>query len=274
VAQWLRRQMDLVEKYRPDLVYLDDYGIPFGRTGLEAVAHYYGKSLEWHGAIEGVLTAKRLSDFQRYAIVEDVERGFSAGTRPLPWQTDTCIGNWHYDRALYERHGYKTAKAVVQRLCDVVAKNGNLLLSIPVRGDGSIDEDEERILGDLADWFAAHGEAIYGTRPWRRFGEGPTQPPLGMMAEAELKPFTSKDVRFTVGKGALNAFFLEWPEGEGRIASLSETDLPSVSIERIETIAGRPLRFRRDSDSLRISLPRPKRGEFVPAIRILGRGLA
>ena len=136
VRSWLLRQMDVVEKYRPDLVYLDDYRLPFGQTGIDAVAHYYRRSAEWHGAINGVVTAKQLSAYQRHGMVEDVERGFLAGTRAEPWQTSTCIGNWHYDRPLFERHGYKSAKLVVQRLCDVVAKNGNLLLSIPQRGAG------------------------------------------------------------------------------------------------------------------------------------------
>ena len=197
VRGWLLRQKDLVEKYRPDLVYFDDYGLPFGQTGIDAVAHYYALSRD------AVVTAKRLSSLQRRAIVEDVERGFVAGIQPQPWQTDTCIGNWHYDRPLYERGGYKTAKQVVQRLCDVVSKNGNLLLSIPQRGDGSIDEKEEAILDQLATWFAVNGKAVYGTRPWRVFGEGPTRPPTGMQNEGEAKPFVAEDIRFTSGRGAL-----------------------------------------------------------------------
>src|SRR4029078_2367383 len=104
-------------------------------------------------------------------VVEDVERGFRAEILPQPWQTDTCIGDWHYNRERFLQKSYMPAAAVVHRLCDVVAKNGCLLLSIPVRGDGSIDEKEERVLDDLAAWFRINGEAIYGSRPWRRFGE-------------------------------------------------------------------------------------------------------
>ena len=173
---WLLRQMDFVEQYRPDLVYLDDYRLPFGQYGLDAVAHYYDRASEWHGTPQVVITAKRLGDYQRDAILEDVERGFVEGIRAEPWQTSTCLGNWHYDRPLYERHGYKSAKEVVQRLADVVAKNGNLLLSVPQRGDGSIDADEDAILAALAGWMDANGAAIHGTRPWRVFGEGPTRP--------------------------------------------------------------------------------------------------
>ncbi|MCH8686629.1 alpha-L-fucosidase [Pedomonas mirosovicensis] len=270
---WLLRQMDLVEKYRPDLVYFDNYRLPFGQTGIDAVAHYYNKSLEWHGAINVVLTAKRLSLYQSHAIVEDVERGFLDEIRPVPWQTCTCIGNWHYDRALYERHGYRSAKYVAQRLCDVVSKNGNLLLSIPQRGDGSIDTDEEKILDDLAAWFAINGDGIYGTQPWRVFGEGPTRPPVGMQSEHTAKPFTAGDVRFTAGKGVLNAFFLDGPQEEASIVSLGRQALPDAVIEQVELAGGSSLAFRREDEALRITMPPGQKVAFVPSVRIYGRGL-
>jgi len=273
-AKWLARQKDLVEKYRPDLVYMDDSRIPFGQTGLEAVAHYYEASQRWHGSIEGVLTAKQLSPYQRYGVVEDVERGFVEGIRPVPWQTCTCIGSWHYDRRIYEGRYYKPAKQVVQRLADIVSKNGNLLLSIPVRGDGAIDSEEEKILAALASWFAANGEAIYSTRPWRRFGEGPTQPKSGFMNEGEAKPFTSADVRFTTGGGALNAILLDWPEGKARIESLSVTALPDARVDRVELLGHGQVPWIRDGEAMTVTLPRAKEGQFVPVLKVLGRGLA
>ncbi|TFI56955.1 alpha-L-fucosidase [Sphingomonas parva] len=273
VARWALRQRDLIDKYRPDMVYFDDHRIPFGQTGLDAVAEYYNRSLEWHGEIDVVLTAKQLSPFQRHAIVEDVERGYLADIRPQPWQTDTCLGSWHYDRPLYERKGYKSAKSVIQRLCDVVSKNGNLMLSVPVRGDGSLDELEIGILDELAAWFSLNGDAIYGTRPWRRFGEGPTPPPLGWMAEREAKPFVGEDIRFTAGRGVLNAFFLEWPERESAITSLGTRALPDAAIERVETMGGRPVPFFRDGEALHLMLPPGAGGAFVPGVRVYGRGL-
>jgi alpha-L-fucosidase len=271
VRQWLARQMDLVEKYRPDLVYLDHYRIPFGRAGLDAVAHYYNQSLAWHGRIDVALTANRLSHYQRYGIVENVERGFVEGIRPVPWQTATCLGNWHYDRGLYERHGYRSAENVVQRLCDAVSKNGNLLLSVPMRGDGTIDADEETILADLAGWFDRHGEAIHGSRPWRRFGEGPTPTPEGHQREGETGAFTPRDIRFTTRAGALHAFFLAPPEGEAVIEALGTRALPEARIERVEQLGRGPLEFARDETALRFTLPRDS--GFVPGVRISGAGL-
>jgi alpha-L-fucosidase len=272
VDKWLLRQKELVEKYRPDLVYFDDTGIPLGAAGLEAVGHYYDQSVKWHGDIDVVLFAKKLGAFERRAIVEDVERGFVDDVRAEPWQTDTCIGNWHYDRAHDDRGGYKSARQVVQRLADVVSKNGNLLLNIPVRGDGTIDEKEEAIVDQITVWNARNGEAIFGTRPWRRFGEGPTRPPSGAMSESEAKPFTARDVRFTQKAGALYAIFLEWPEGEAAIESLGTNALPDAVIERVELLGGPSLDFRRDGRALTVTLP--PADLFTPALRIRGRGLA
>jgi alpha-L-fucosidase len=271
--KWLARQNELVDKYKPDMIYLDDHRLPFGTTGLEAVSHFYNRSIEWHGGLEVVLTAKQLTDYQRHGIVADVERGFVADIQPMAWQTDTCLGQWHYDRKIYEDKAYKSAKTVIQRLCDVVSKNGNLMLSVPMRGDGSIDSEEERILAGIAAWFAANGEGIYGTRPWRRFGEGPFQPPIGHMAEGEAKPFTVEDIRFTVGGGNLHAFFLEWPERDGRIVSLGRGAIGDAVVERVETIAGKPLDFDVKRTHLEVDLPRAGPDDFVPGIRIRGRGL-
>ena len=273
VRKWLLRQNDLVDKYRPDIIYFDDYRLPFGQTGLQAVADYYNRSIEWHGDIEVVLTAKQLSHYQRYGIVEDVERGFLDEIRQVPWQTSTCIGQWHYDRGLYERHGYKSAKEVVQRLSDVVSKNGNLLLSVPQRGDGSIDSDEEAILGSLAAWIGMNGDAIYGSRPWRRYGEGPTRPQAGFMNEGGASAFTAADVRFTTKAGALNAILMDWPTGETALASLGASAMPEAVVERVEMMDGSALPFTRDGEALRFRLPAPQNNMFVPAVRIRGRGI-
>ncbi len=271
-AQWLARQKDLVAKYRPDLVYFDDYGLPLGQAGIEAAADYYNRAIEWHGTPDVVLTGKQLSPYQLYGITEDVERGFAADIRPHPWQTDTCIGSWFYDRPLAERHGYKPAKAVVQRLCDVVSKNGNLLLSVPLRPDGTHDADELAILADLARWFAINGDGIYGTRPWRMFGEGPNVPPTGMQSEAAMKPYTAQDVRITTSGGGLNLFLLDTPEGELRIACLGRRAARGT-IARITLNGGGAVAFVQDEDALRLTLPALAADQFVPGLRIEGSGL-
>jgi len=273
VRKWLLRQNQIVDDYRPDLMYFDDTGLPLGQAGLDAAAHYYNRAVGWRGEPDVVVFGKKLDGLQRRAIVEDVERGFLDEIRDVPWQTDTCIGNWHYSRRIYEENAYKTPKQVVQRLADVVSKNGNLLLNIPVRGNGTIDEKEAAIVDDIASWTRRNGEAIFDTRPWRRFGEGPTKPPEGMLNEDQAKPFTAADIRFARKGDALHAIFMEWPDGESAIASLGARALPDAVIEKVELLAGPELQFRRDADALRLTLPPAPPRQFTPAIRILGRGL-
>jgi alpha-L-fucosidase len=274
VAKWLLRQQDLVEKYRPDMVYFDNYALPFGQVGLDALAHYYAQSIARDGRVEVVATAKQLSEFQRTALVDDVERGFSDRLRAEPWQTCTCIGDWHYNRGRYEQKSYVPALKVIQRLCDVVSKNGNLLLSIPMRGDGTIDSEEEKILADITRWMRRNGDAaIFGSRPWRIYGEGPTQVGGGMFGEGKVA-FTAQDVRFTVNGGALYAVLLDWPSGPTTIGALGALAMPDARVERVRLVGGGELRFERLPEGLRFTLPRPSDDGFVPVVRIDGRGIA
>lgn len=268
---WLDRQNDLVDRYRPDLVYFDNYGLPLGQAGLDATAHYYNRAVQWHGGASVVATGKKLSPLQRRGIVEDVERGFSDRLRDQPWQTDTCIGSWHYDRPLYDRDGYKSGRDVIQRLIDVVSKNGCLLLSIPQRGDGSIDDKEEKVLADMAGWIAVNGEAIYATRPWRVFGEGPTKLVEGMQNEGAAKPFEAADIRFTTKAGALYALPMAWPTGSLRIESLASAP---GEVRRVTLLGGAdPLAFRREAGGLVVDLPE-RRPAFTPVLKLEGPGLA
>jgi alpha-L-fucosidase len=274
VRTWLLRQNQIVDDYRPDLIYFDDTGLPLGQTGLEAAAHYYNQALKWRGDMDVVVFGKKLEGLQRRAIVEDVERGVLDEIRPDPWQTDTCIGSWHYSRRIYQEDAYKTPGLVVQMLSDIVSKNGNLLLNVPVRGDGTIDDKEEAIVEQIASWTKRNGEAIFGTRPWRSFGEGPSKPPPpGMFSEDKLKPFTAEDIRFTRKGDALYAIFLDWPQAESAIHSLGANALPEAAIERIDLLGGPELQFRRNAGALRVTLPPAADGAFVPALRINGRGL-
>jgi alpha-L-fucosidase len=270
--RWLARCNELVDRYDPDLLYFDDTGLPLGAHGLRATAHFYNGNLARRGRLEAVVTGKLLTDLQRRAIVEDVERGFSDRLRPEPWQTDTCLGDWHYNRARYEQHSYVHAKAILQRLADVVAKNGNLLLSVPVRGDGSIDADERRIVGEIGAWLRRNGEAIYGSRPWRRFGEGPTRPAAGMMNEGAASPFTAEDIRFTSRGGALYAIVLDTPAaGRVRIASLGRD--AAATVERAELVGGGPLPFRQEAGALLVDVG-DSAAEGIFVLRLRGAGLA
>ncbi|HEY4786580.1 MAG TPA: alpha-L-fucosidase, partial [Bacteroidales bacterium] len=149
IEKFYNRTIDLIDKYDPDLVYFDDSQLPMwpiSDAGLRIAAHFYNKSIKDKGELRAVIAGKILDENQRKAMVWDIERGQSNNIEPLPWQTDTCIGGWHYDRSLYDQKKYKSAKTVIHTLVDVVSKNGNLMLNIPVRGDGSIDELERQVV--------------------------------------------------------------------------------------------------------------------------------
>ncbi|AHE54727.1 alpha-L-fucosidase [Sphingomonas sanxanigenens] len=274
VARWLLRQTDLVAKYKPDLVYFDDHGLPFGPVGLEALADYYNRAIEWHGSIDVVATAKQLKPHERFGLVQDVERGFSDRLWDEPWQTDTCLGDWFYNVARLNDKSYKTAEEVIQRLADVVSKNGNLLLSVPQPGDGLIDAEEEKILDGMAAWIALNGEAIFGSRPWRIYGEGPTRLNPGMQNEQEAAPFTHRDIRFTTNKGALYALLLAPPRQESTTIVALARGRFAGKIERVSLPGGGALRHRQDDAGLHIEMPARRDGPaFVPVVRIDGRGL-
>jgi len=270
IRQWYLRCKDLIDSYRPDLVYFDNFDLPLGQAGLDVTAHYYNSSIAWHGSLQGVVNCKALPENRRAAVVEDVERGFRADIVPHPWQTDTCIGDWHYNRERYNQKSYMGAAAVIHRLCDVVAKNGCLLLSIPVRGDGTIDSEERKIVEQIGSWTQRFGEAIYASRPWKVSGEGPTQIASGQFGEGKMKPFEAADIRFTTKGQVLYAMTLGGPSGSVNIASLAN----GGSVKRVEVVGSNaPLNFTQDASGLHVTVPPGASHEFGIALKISGDGL-
>lgn len=187
----------------------------------------------------------------------------ATASNPLPWQTDTCIGNWHYDRQLFEDHGYKSAKTVIHTLADVVSKNGNLLLNIPVHGDGTIDSDEQAIVEEIADWMKLSGESIFGTRPWKVFGEGPAMESAAALTaqgfnEGKGKPFTAEDIRFTAKGNTLYAIALGTPSANKILIKIlsAENKLYPQKLGKV-TLTGidQALSVTRTSEGLSVTLP-------------------
>ena len=245
--KFYNRTVDLINKYHPDLIYFDDTALPLwpvSDTGLKIAAHFYNSNMKWHdGTNEAVLFGKILEAEQRRCMVWDIERGQANEIEPQPWQTDTCLGNWHYDRGLYNRNGYKNVRTVIQTLADVVSKNGNLLLNVPVRGDGTIDDREIKVVEGIAAWMDVNKESIFGTRPWKVFGEGPASGGAALSAqgfnEGKGKPFTAQDVRFTSKGDTLYAIVLGWPTNGVSIKSLGKSaGLLDQPIRKIELLDG------------------------------------
>jgi len=217
------------------------------------------------------VTGKGLRPDHVGAITLDIERGKARGILDQPWQTDTCIGDWHYNIATFENHRYKTPKYVIHSLIDIVSKNGNLMLNIPVKGDGTIDSDELAFLQAISTWIPKHGEAIYGTRPFAAFGEGP--PDVTSNAnfnERNQRPYTSEDIRFTQKGETVYAFAFVWP-GNGQ---LTIKTLPKGSaalpkpVQRVELIGAGPLKFAQDTTGLKLTLPEKAPNEYAYAFII------
>lgn len=249
--KFYNRTMDLINKYQPELIYFDDTALPLwpvSDAGLQIAAHFYNRNNKWHGKKDdGVLFGKILDAEQRKCMAWDIERGSSDRIEPYPWQTCTCIGAWHYDQNIFNKHRYKSAKTVIHMLIDVVSKNGNLLLSVPVRGDGSIDSDEVAVVEGIAAWMEVNQEAIIATRPWKVLGEGPqmaSAEPLRAQGfnEGKGKPFTAEDVRFTQSKNGktLYAIIMGAPTNAVTIKSLgADAALLAKPIKKITLLGSK-----------------------------------
>jgi alpha-L-fucosidase len=213
---WLLRSTELVNRYQPQLFWFDWWieqpaMDPYRKS---FASYYYNKGIEWNKGV--VLNYKNIS-FPDGTAVLDLERGKLGGIREIPWQTDDAIGNesWGYTAT----NTFKTAQYVITNLIDIVSKNGNLLLNIGPRADGTITEGETAVLLGTGRWLEINGDAIYGTRPWKIFGEGPTESASGSFADQKI-PFTAKDIRFTTKGDALFAIALGLPTDKTNIRSL------------------------------------------------------
>jgi alpha-L-fucosidase len=275
VESWFQRCKELLDKYEPDLLYFDDAQLPFGQAGLDIAAHFYNSSIARKGQLEAVLNSKSLTPDRVGTMVLDMERGRSDAILPAAWQTDTCIGDWHYNRSVYEQHRYKTGRLVIQMLADIVSKNGNLLLNIPVRGDGTIDEDERKVLAELAGWMPANGEAIFGTRPFTVFGEGKQNVKgSGNFNEGQSNSYTAEDIRFTRKGDTLYAIGMAWPDGGkmtiNTLAAGGAHYPREIGFVKLLS-TGEDLKFTRGPEALEISLPEKKPDEFAFAVKITPR---
>ncbi len=269
---WFARVFDLVQQHEPDLLYTDG-AIPFGEVGRAMLANYYNSNIARHGRLEAVYCLKDMRESDaangRYhgeyvegIGVQDMERGVIDGIKAVPWQTDTCIGGWYYNRF----KEYKTVRCVIQLLVDIVSKNGNLLLNFPLRGDGTLDEASLSVVNGLGDWMRVNGEAIYDTRPWSRFGEGPTSSGGGHFNETEL-PYTSADFRFTQKGDTVYATMLGWPEnGRTVITSLTPSAGRVVAVKMLGA-SGRPEWSQSDS-GLALTVPTEKPCENAWVFRV------
>ncbi|GAC1637289.1 MAG: alpha-L-fucosidase [Candidatus Acidiferrum sp.] len=264
---WLARGAELVEKYHPDIVYFDWWiGQASIRPNLTRfAAFYYNRSLEY-GDHVGVINYKDYA-MHEHAAVLDLERGQLGEIRRLPWQTDTSVSNksWGY----IKDDTFKSPEFVVDQLIDIVSKNGNLLMNIGPKSDGTIPEEVQKVLLDVGAWLKVNGEAIYGTRPWRIYGEGPTKVAAGSFHDTDTAHYTAEDFRFTTKGDVLYAIGLKWPtNGQVVVHALART----AGSERVQTVSllgsDGSLQFEQGTDGLHVRLPGESPAKYAYTLRV------
>ena len=282
MQKFQNRVLQCVNKYNPDMLYFDDTVLPFyGATtntndqySLNILKHFYNHSANQHnGQQDVVVCGKILNDTQKAAMLWDVERGTPDRCQDLPWQTCTCIGGWHYSKYEGDNNMYKQADQVIRMLVDIVSKNGNLLLSIPVRGDGTIDNNERNIVNGIKAWMDINSESIHGTRPWKTFGEGPTaEATYGMNGQGfnEGQTYTSADVRYVTKNGKVYATIMHWPSaGDFTFKAFGITSqFYSGTVTAVKLLGAGDVPFTFDGSGLTVTVPSTKPNDIAPVFEI------
>ena len=264
---WLARSAEIVKKYHPDFLFFDWWiGQPSVRPYLAKFAAYYYNESQKSGPV-GIISYKWV-DMEEHSGLLDIERGQLADIRPQYWQTDTSVSNksWGY----IEHDTFKTPKFIIDQLADVVSKNGNLLMNIGPRSDGTIPDEVQQVLRSVGAWLQVNGEAIYGTRPWKVYGEGPTKAAAGSFHDADTKPFTAEDFRFTTRGNQLYVIQLGWPTSGRTVVKLLGTGaLGGQHIQSVAMLGSEAkVTFEQQADGLHLAGPAKPAGEAAYVYRL------
>jgi alpha-L-fucosidase len=265
LEDWFARACELVDKYAPQLVYFDWWveQLAFEPYLRRFAAYYYNR-------VPNAAINYKQRAFPVEAGVFDMERGQLADIRPQFWQTCTSVSrnSWCY----VSEQEYRTVDSLIDDLVDIVSKNGTLLLNIGPRADGTIAEPEIAILEAIGAWLRINGEAIYGSRPWKIFGEGVTEVKGGSFSEGNRAPFTGQDIRFTTQGDVLYATFLAWPGDLGVIQALGTgSGLWPGEISGVQLLGhDGVLHWTRTSTSLTIEMPTHRPCDHAFVLKIMG----
>jgi alpha-L-fucosidase len=279
VRNFYDRTRDLIDQHDPDILYFDNSMFPLGWAGMNIAAYFYNRSLlNRGGKIDVVANIKNVPAHLVKGIVHDCERGLTSEIMPYAWQSETCLGNWHYDRALYDQPGefggYLHPRDVIHWLVDTVSKNGTFVLNVPGRPDGTIDSKEIAVLDKITAWMSVNSAAIYETRPWKIFGEGPTKVSAGAFNGTSVANLGAREVRFTRTKDnrVVYAILLGLPSQEITIQALglSGTNSPG-KIGRVEVLGARKVPvWKQTPTGLTIKVPESLSGipKYAVAVKV------
>lgn len=257
--EWLLHSYELVDLYQPELIWFDStVGLkPFKPTFYKFMAYYYNNALDWNKKV--VINTKY--GYGDNIQVHDIERGKSSKIEKFPWQTDTSIGleSWGYIKG----ESFKSPNKIIDDLVDIVSKNGNLLLNIGPKSDGTIPLEAQDALRKIGRWLKINGEAIYGSRPWVRASEGAVIKGRGSTEDSE--PYTAQDICFTTKRNVLYAISLDWnPEGIV-IHSLNDT----TKVEEVSMLGSdTDLSWVQTPNGLKVSFPEQKPSEYAHVLKI------
>ncbi|MDR0743050.1 MAG: alpha-L-fucosidase [Tannerella sp.] len=263
--EWLMHTYELIHKYEPKLIWFDwtvnhPVIMPYFNKFM---AHYYNNALDW-GEHVAVNTKQ---GYPTNVQVWDVERGKSGNMMQFPWQTDTSVGkkSWSY----IEGEENKTPEQIVHDLIDIVSKNGNLLLNIGPRADGTITDEQKEILLSIGKWLKVNGEAIYGTRCWKKYGEGNTEPTKGAFTDHEASAYTVRDIRFTTKGNDFYAIVLNWDQAGTVIKSLNNETIADAKILNVQLLGSdEKINWEQTDEGLKLQFPEKKPCEYAYTFKI------
>lgn len=269
---WMARGSELVDRYRPELIYLDWWtAAPLFEPLMRKFAAYYYSEAE-SKSFGQVAIAYKGEQFAEGTALFDMERGTMDEKRLTPWQSDTSVSikSWGY----VEDDDYRTAKSLVGDLIDIVSKNGNLLLNVGPRADGTIPDEARDVLLAMGDWLQINGEGIYESRPFFYHGEGPTRSGAervpGEVEAAAKRSYTPEDFRFTTRDGAIFVFGLQYPDDRRALIKTLYADTPYLErqIADIELLGGGELSWQQTERGLEVRLPLPPADDMPYTLKI------